>query len=112
MADAFDDALADLKDALTNGEDVDAAITATAGDHGVKPEALRNRATKAWGDLATYGAKNYERQVEAIAQGKEGDAVALARAAMAKRKRNGEDWTEEEKRAFDIAFGTKRFWRG
>lgn len=51
MADKFDEALDELKDALTNGEELEAALKAVAADHDLRPEALRNRATLRWGDV-------------------------------------------------------------
>jgi hypothetical protein len=57
MADKFTEALEELKDALTNGEELEAALATVAADHDLRPEALRNRATLAWGDLAALGEK-------------------------------------------------------
>jgi len=51
MADKFDVALDELRDALTNGEPLKAALKAVAADHDLRPEALRNRATLRWGDV-------------------------------------------------------------
>jgi len=57
MADKFIEALADLKDAFTNGEELMAALVAVAADHDLPPEALRNRATIRWGDLKKFRTK-------------------------------------------------------
>ena len=54
MADKFLDALDALKDAFTNGDELDAALEEIAAEHGVTPVALRNRATLAWGDLTAF----------------------------------------------------------
>lgn len=108
MSDSFDDALTDLKDALTNGENVDAAIRSAAGDHDLKPEALRNRATKRWGDLSGFGAANREREIEAAARDKEADLIERARRASAKPL---DKQTDQDRAVINKALSINRFWR-
>ena len=95
MADKFTEALEELKDALTNGEDLEEALGNISADHELKRDALYNRATTMWGDLAKYQTK---RVSEAPLQ----DRLSIAIMRRAKMRRilikrvNGEKLTKEE----------------
>ncbi|MFG5121729.1 hypothetical protein [Methylorubrum sp. POS3] len=75
MVDKFNEALEDFKDALTNGEELEVALAAVAAEHGLRPEALRNRATTRWGDLAAHREKIFS-----------GAALAARKAIAAERQ--------------------------
>lgn len=77
MADKFTEALAELKDALANGDAVEAAIESVAADHDVPAHALRNRATLAWGDLMSLGER--VRQMQDISEKSKIEAEDLRR---------------------------------
>lgn len=54
MSDKFIPAVEEIGTALMLGEDLETSLVEIAEEHDLKPEALRNRAQKAYGDLATY----------------------------------------------------------
>jgi len=60
-ADKFIPAIEELRAALDIGENPDQALAEIAADHGLKPEALRLRAERSLGDLATYKERNAPR---------------------------------------------------
>lgn len=76
MADKFTDALADLRDALTGGAEVEAALLEVATDHDLPVPALRNRATLAWNDLAAFGPKNKAVRDKLAEQAKRNEEIA------------------------------------
>lgn len=97
MADKFIAALEDLKDALTNGDALDAALEEVAADHGVKTEALRNRATTAWGDLTDFGARSKEYQDLATRQKIEADEIFEFRQILDRFGKGQTELNEREK---------------
>lgn len=60
MSDKFLPALAELKEALGSGEEVQTSLHEIAQEHGLPMAALENRARLAYGDLPTF----YERALE------------------------------------------------
>jgi hypothetical protein len=61
-ADKFIPAVDEIRAALEIGEDLDQVLAEIADDHRLAPQALRNRAERALGDLATYR----QRRAEAV----------------------------------------------
>lgn len=61
MIDKFIPAIEDVRAALDANEDLDRALAEIAGEHGLALQALRNRAERSLGDLATYRERNAPR---------------------------------------------------
>lgn len=96
MSDIFTAALEELRGALTDGEAVDAAIEEIGQEHGLKPDALRRRAERAFGDLTTYGVRNAAQQAVMIQAEVEAKEVSEMRRLLNRMDPRNVDLTDKE----------------
>lgn len=117
MPDKFIPAVQELGEAISTGEPVDRALAEIAAEHGLKPEALRNRAERSLGDLTTYRERNAPRIAAAaeLAQ-KERDWAKARRIMISRAAERGETMSETEAdghiRFFGVEYALRTETRG
>jgi hypothetical protein len=99
MMERINEALADLKTALAQGEDLEGSLAEIAAEYGLPAHVLRNRAEKAFGDLGSLGERS-ARQMEAMARQAQ---LALVRMVIAKIEREDPNAIISQKHLRELA---------
>jgi hypothetical protein len=99
MMERINEALADLKTALAQGEDLEGSLAEIAAEYGLPAHVLRNRAEKAFGDLGSLGERSAQ-QTEAMARQAQ---LALVRMVIAKIEREDPNAIISQKHLRELA---------
>jgi hypothetical protein len=103
MMERINEALADLKTALAQGEDLESSLAEIAAEYGLPAHVLRNRAEKAFGDLGSLGERSAQ-QTEAMARQAQ---LALVRMVIAKIEREDPNAIISQKHLRELADASK-----